>query len=462
MLPTKLSPSQFAYEELGLRDLYDWNVDALEAVGDGRKTAVRAANGSGKTTMLVAPLILWFLSKYPRGRVPVTSGSFRQVEKQLWPALKRFRPLFPRWTWNHLNIKTPEGGEAIGFSTDDGFRAEGWHPTIGPEIDPVLWIIDEAKNVPEDTFQAVDRCTRLMQLFVSSPGPDSGQFYRCFHNESKYFHSVRATYFDCPHIEAATPGKYDTDVERYGKDSALVRSMHYADFTDLGNQVILSPSDLVTAQAASETNVPFAGAMSAFCDFAAGGDENSLAVKNGNQVTLVDAWHDVDTIRACDKFVRLFQSFDLSPGQIYGDNSGLGHVMIDALKERGWPINRVDNGGIPDDPHYYNRGSEIWFVAAREIQKNLLTFRGFDKLAFEQLTTRRITYKVRRGDDKALLWAESKSSMQERGISSPDRADSIMGCIACGANYYPGVVTEQGAAGIHIPPAAFHRTSERF
>ena len=138
-------------------------------------------------TMLVAPLVLWFLSKYPRGRVPITSGSFRQVEKQLWPALKRFRPLFPTWTWNHLSLRTPEGGEAIGFSTDDGFRAEGWHPTEGADVDPVMWIIDEAKNVPEDTFQAVDRCTRKYQIYVSSPGPDSGQFYRCFHSEAKYF-----------------------------------------------------------------------------------------------------------------------------------------------------------------------------------------------------------------------------------------------------------------------------------
>ena len=62
MKPTTLSPAEFAYERLGLRDLYDWNIDALEAVGRGEKTAVRAANGSGKTTMLVAPIDLWLLA----------------------------------------------------------------------------------------------------------------------------------------------------------------------------------------------------------------------------------------------------------------------------------------------------------------------------------------------------------------------------------------------------------------
>jgi len=461
MIPTQLSPSQFAFKRLGL-DLYEWNIEALEAVGQGRRTAVRAANGSGKTTMIVAPLILWFLNRYPRGWVPITSGSFRQVKHQLWPALKRFRPLFPDWTWNELELRTPEGGQAIGFSTDDGFRAEGWHPKVSAEVDPVFWIVDEAKNVPEETFQAVDRCTRQFQLFVSSPGPDSGQFFRCFHSEKHYFYQVRATYWDCPHIEKATPGKFEQDCERYGKNSPLVRSMHYADFTTLGNEVILSPDDLRQALAASPENIPFAGAKTAFCDFAAGGDENVLAVKNGNRITLADAWYDFDTMQACDRFIHLFEEHGLSPGQIYGDNSGLGHVMIDALRERGWAINRVDNGDPANDPHYYNRGSEIWFTGAREIRRNLYHFEGIDPSAFDQLTSRRIAYKVKRGDDKALLWAESKPDMKARGLTSPDRGDAIMGCIACSTSFDPGVITADRAKGITVPRADFRQEAEIF
>lgn len=461
MAPTKLSPAQFAWKRLGL-DLYDWNIDALEATGRGEKVAVRAANGSGKTTMVVAPLILWFLSAYPRGWVPITSGSFRQVEKQLWPALKRFRPLFPDWKWNHLSLTTPQGGEAVAFSTDEGYRAEGWHPKISNDIDPVLWIVDEAKNVPEDTFEAIDRCTRRFQVFVSSPGPDSGQFFRCFHSEAKYFYGVRATYFDCPHIAEATPGKYEQDVERYGKDSPLIRSMHFAEFTSLGNETILSQEALTRALEASKTTPPYTGSKTAFCDFAAGGDENVLAVKTGNRVILADAWHDHDTMRACDRFIHLFQEWDLSPGQIYGDNSGLGHVMIDALRERGWPINRVDNGDVANDPHYFNRGTEIWFDGANDIRRNLFHLEGIDKVTFQQLTTRRIAYKVKRGDDKALLWAESKPDMKARGLPSPDRGDAIMGAIACSSHFAPGVVTEQRAKGITAPRSEFVTTIERF
>lgn len=463
MEPTKLSPAQFAYKRLGL-DLYDWNIQALEAVGRGDKTAVRAANGSGKTTMLVAPLILWFLSRYPQGWIPITSGSFRQIKGQLWPALKRFRPLFPDWTWNDMELRTPEGGQAVAFSTDDGYRAEGWHPKQSPDIDPVFWVVDEAKNVPEDVFQAVDRCTRKLQLFVSSPGQDSGQFYRCFHSEAKYFTGVQVTSFDCPHIEATTPGKYEADCERYGKDSPLVRSMHYAEFTSLGNEVIISPDMLKEAQAASKRVVPYAGRKSAFCDFAAGGDENVLAIRNGNRVTLVDAWHDHNTTRAVRKFIRLFEEWELSPGQIYGDNGGLGHVMIDLMADHDWRINRVNNGDPAEDPHYANRGSEIWFTAARELAKNLLHFEGgIDPETFEQMTTRRIDYAMRGRDAEALLMAERKQHMKERGLTSPDRADAVLGCIACGNYHYsPDVISSTQAEGIHVPKNDFAVIPETF
>jgi hypothetical protein len=136
--------------------------------------------------------------------------------------------------------------------------------------------------------------------------------------------------------------------------------------------------------------------------------------------------------------------------------------MIDALTEKGWGINRVDNGDPAQDPHYYNRGSEIWFTAAQEIRRNLMVLEGIDKATFEQLTTRRIAYKVKRGDSKALLYAESKDDMKARGLESPDRGDAIMGAISCSSYFDPGVVTPARAKGIVAPRSEFAITTEHF
>jgi len=58
------------------------------------------------------------------------------------------------------------------------------------------------------------------------------------------------------------------------------------------------------------------GLSSAFCDFAAGGDENVLAIKDGNGVLLAACWRETDTIQAVRQFIAEFKRFSLAPGSI--------------------------------------------------------------------------------------------------------------------------------------------------
>jgi hypothetical protein len=169
----KMSPTEFCVKVLGVIP-YFWQCESMESVAMEQPTSVVAANGSGKTARLVAPLILWFLHEYPQGQCVFTSGSWMQIEKQLMPAIKVFRSKFPHWEFMASEIRTPEGGVAFGFSTDNAGRAEGHHPKISGEVDPVFLIIDEAKTVPDAIFEAFDRCTRRFELWVSSTGSPRG------------------------------------------------------------------------------------------------------------------------------------------------------------------------------------------------------------------------------------------------------------------------------------------------
>ena len=81
----------FSREIFGLQ-LYDWQLKAMKSItGKGGKcrVAVRAANGSGKTTMLAAPAALWHALVYPGSITITTSGVFRQVKEQMWPCIRR-------------------------------------------------------------------------------------------------------------------------------------------------------------------------------------------------------------------------------------------------------------------------------------------------------------------------------------------------------------------------------------
>ena len=101
--------------------------------------------------------------------------------------------------------------------------------------------------------------------------------------------------------------------------------------------------------------------------------------------------------------------------------------MCDALAEAGWQVNRVNNGERAyDDRHYANRGAEMWYTAARKIEKCELILPE-DDVMVEQLTTR-----MGKTNSRGRLLLESKQDMKSKGLDAPDRGDALVGCITCG------------------------------
>jgi hypothetical protein len=444
-LPGVVEPWFFAVAVLGLQ-LYKWQAIVLEAIGQGLPVALAAANGSGKTRYIVAPAILWLLFYWPRAVIPVTSGSWTQLENQLWPHLWEHRSKFPQWDWLSMAIHTPEGGRAFAFSVNDERRAEGYH---GTSEAPCMYIIDEAKSVDDGVFVASDRCTAQYRLICSSTGGPFGRFYECFHALQSQYFTRRIKTEDCRH-----PGqerghldeKYERDRAIYPEDDPAFRSMHFSEFMDEdGPGCIISQGALRACLDAAVAHAP--SSRAAFCDFAAGGDENVIAVADGNRVELIRCWRDTDPIRACKDFIAEFLRLKLVPAELYGDEGGLGIVMIGYLAEMGWRLRCVNNGEpARDSEHYCNKGSEIWFSVAKRIIKKEVILPD-DQVFFRQATSRRRDY-----DGKMRLAAESKEKMAARGLKSPDRADAVFGALYCRAW---GAVTKDQLKGIYVPKNQF-------
>jgi len=424
----------FAVQYLGLT-LYPWQAIVLEAIGQGLPTALAAANGAGKTKFIVAPAILWLLYYFPKAVIPVTSGSWTQLENQLWPNLLEHRGKFPQWNWLSMHVETPEGGRIFLFSVNDERRAEGYHGTVDA---PCFYVIDEAKSVDDGVFIASDRCTAQYRLMCSSTGGPFGRFFECFHGLNSQYFTRRVKSEECPHLKE----KYDRDLQIYPVDDPTFRSMHFSEFMDEdGPAAIISQGSLRSCLDTDIKHEP--GSRVAFCDFAAGGDENVIAVADGNRVELVRCWRDTDPIRACKDFIAEFGRLKLVPAEIYGDEGGLGIVMIGYLAEMGWRLRAVNNGEVArDEEHYCNKGSEIWFSVARRIIKKEVILPN-DQVFFRQATSRRRDY-----DGKMRLAAESKDKMAARGLKSPDRADAVFGALYCRGW---GAVTRDTLKGIYLP-----------
>jgi hypothetical protein len=381
----------------------------------GAAVAVKACNGAGKTARIATPAALWHASVFPKSLTIATSGVFRQVKEQLFPAIHAHAHRFRGWTFNDCEVVTHHGSRILGFSTDQPGKFEGWH------ADNLFIILDEAKSVPDSIFEAVERCQPTRRLLLSSPGGCSGFFYEAFQSRRKFFrqHSVAAS--ECPHI---SPAWIAEQIEKYGPDHPLVRSMIFAEFMSFGEDGAVVPLGFVERLLANPPPFQNDGSASAFCDFAAGGDENVFAVRRGNKVEVVAAWREKDTMKAIGRFICHFKEQDLKPYQIRADEGGLGIAVCDRLAESGWPVNRVNNGSpAKDADHYANRGAEIWFEGRRKIERQEVILPN-DPMLIAQLTTR-----LGWPDSKGKLTLEPKDKMRSRGLPSPDRADAALGAM---------------------------------
>lgn len=412
-------PIGFCMDSLELEP-YDWQCRVLADLVKPGAVALVAANGSGKTERIAAPFALWHATAFPRSTVVVTAGVWRQVKDQFFAAIQRWGNRFQGWKINEADVVSPDGSRIIGFATDDPGKFEGWH---GTPKEPLLMIVDEAKSVSDAIFEAIERCQPQRRLIMSSPGGMEGEFYKAFTQRAAFYrgHVVKAA--DCPHISREW---IDEQISKWGRDHPLVRSMIFAEFSDSDSSYIVPLSKLDN----SYENPPVRfkdGRKRAFCDFAAGGDENVLAIAEGNLIRLV-AWRDADTVRSVGRFIMEFRKAELSPGNIWGDEGGLGKPMCDSLRDAGWPLNRVNNGAPANDSAAFaNRGSEIWLEGARLIERCQFILPDDPELR-GQLTSRQW-----HPNAKGKLQAESKEDMKKRGLPSPDRADAVLGVMVCGS-----------------------------
>lgn len=414
-------PTNFARQVLGL-DLYDWQRDILlwySNVYERTKGSVAAPNGSGKSERVVASLALWWLCIQPRSTVVITSKDSRQLDAQIWPAIEQHKAKFQDFTWNRRYIESPTGGRVIGFTTDEPGRAEGWHKQ--PE-GPLLIIVDEAKSVPEEVFQAFDRCTFNGLLYISSTGLMQGRFFDSQTKDAGQYLTRRVGLTDCPHI----PQERINDIlATYGEDHPFTRSTLYSEFMSQDAESAFFFQLAAVDKCLQSPPDYKRGDRVAFCDFAGGGDENVLAVRDGNRVRIVRAWREANEMAAIGEFIQLFRQEGLTAAEIWGDVCGAGKPMVARFAEVGWTINRFNAGETAfDDANFANRGAEVWEAAAREVAAGRVI------LPDDQTTRAQLVSRKRLVDSRGRFKAESKDDMRKRGVKSPDRADAVTACIA--------------------------------
>lgn len=409
----------------------DWQKRVFDAMDtEGARVTLRTANGSGKTSTILTGLILWHMAVFPNSTVISTAGVDRQVRQQLYPSLRRAGAVLEGWKFNDgaLTIEAPNGSRYIGFTTDKPERAEGWHgkgiegraASASNAAGPLMILVDESKGIPQGIFEAFDRCTYQRILYASSPGLSDGEFFKSQTAPAYPFKRFHIPARLCPHADHA---KNAETIAKRGLDHPLVRSAIFGEFMTNEDGFVLTSADL--DRCLNEPPSYMAGDRSAFCDFAAGGDENVIALREGNRVRIAAAWRERNTMAALGEFIAHFRRLGLRPEEISADGDGLGAPMLDRLAEMGWPLRRLRNGTQASEPKaYFNFGAETWFAGADRIKRREVILADLDDETRAQLLGRRMSV-----DQQGRLKCESKEDMRKRGLTSPDRADSLLAAL---------------------------------
>jgi len=157
-------PSGYATIKLGL-DLHPKQKEIIDAIFKDKRVSFRAANGVGKTSVVVAAAILYAIDVL-NAQVISTSATYRQITSQLIPCLRRYAHLYPTWEFLDNAIVVDGTKKYLGFSADSEATFQGYHEYPGQ---PLLIIIDEGAGVGDPIFRAVDRCRPTYYLVTGSP-----------------------------------------------------------------------------------------------------------------------------------------------------------------------------------------------------------------------------------------------------------------------------------------------------
>jgi phage terminase large subunit len=191
-----LDPDAFAYTLLD-HDLYPIQDEILQSVAERPRTAVKACHASGKT-FVAADAVIWWTVRYPDGIVVTTAPTWTQVEKLLWgdvhKALAGSSIGFPKP--HKTEIELSKGNYAIGLSTNEGVRFQGWHGRI-------LVILDEAPGVIPEIWEAIEGIRAGGQVHVLALGQPSvlgGPFHMAFHRPLSGWNTLTISAFDTPNL----------------------------------------------------------------------------------------------------------------------------------------------------------------------------------------------------------------------------------------------------------------------
>ncbi|MET7720662.1 hypothetical protein [Streptomyces mirabilis] len=351
------------------REVIDWGEDGgltfyqddiLRALARHRRVAARGPHGLGKTG--VASLgVLWFATTREAAgydwKVLTTASAWRHLTVYLWPEIHKWAR---RIRWDvlgrepfselsellRLNLKLVHGA-ASPVASNKPELIEGAH------ADSLFYLIDEAKVVPDGTWDAIegafsggrmDGLPEAFALAISTPGPPAGRFYEI------HKHAPGLEDWHTRHVsleEAVAAGRISPDwaeqrARQWGRDSAMYANRVLGEFHASDEDSVIPLAWVEAAierwhvwDQAGRPELP--GRRVLGVDVArSGGDSTVLCHRRGLVVAELETHDREDTMHTTARVQAALGEEDGAAAVV--DSIGVGGGVVDRLRELGAPV----------------------------------------------------------------------------------------------------------------------------
>lgn len=448
--PPVTHPSDLARALLG-HDHWPVAADILDAVfRPMSRVAVKSCHASSKTFTSADAVVLALLAGHD---VLTTAPTWEQVRTVLWGTIRRAvseaRVDLSAWQVNQTEIVTPRGNKALGLSTNEGVRFQGWHAR--PES-ALLIVFDEAPGVQPDIYEAVEGISAggdVRRLLIGNPVISSGPFFDIFAGDVPGWERITIDAFDTPNLLGLTLEDLlalpDHDLDdnarpylvtrrwvrdryhEWGEDHPLWQSRVRGRFPLQADDALLSLAWLEAAGARPAVYDPDLPVQAGVDVAGPGDDETVLCIRQGGTILGITPWATADSRGAVVAALAPWKGRGLDAVMV--DVAGLGHYFALALEDAGLPVVRVNVGESPAGRSdretaaaketYLNLRAQVFWSLREWAESGLLSGLA-DRTAIAQLAGLRYGH-----DARGRIAIEKKDDARRRGVTSPDRAEAV-------------------------------------
>ena len=456
-------PDEWVRERLR-EHMWSFQKQVILAVQQHRLVLVKTCHGVGKSWTAARTAGHW-LDVHPRGKafVVTSAPSAPQIKAILWREIGRVHDIggldgrVNQLEWYMTVASGREELVAFGRKPDDYDPAafQGIHARF------VLVILDEANGIRGALHEAASSLIANdygRMLMIGNPDDPQGEYFEASKPGSGWF-VLQVGAFDSPNFTGEEiPAELRHDligrlyveekrrkwapkwvwIDKEGQPSSPEEGVRVVPPADIRpeeinpfwSSKILGEFPAVSLEqsliplswilAAQKRTLMRRGGGTIGLDVGAGGDASCGAHNDSGVCRILWEDNNPDTMQTCGKAVEALH--EVGAEKVHVDVIGIGRGVVDRGKELGEPFFEVNVSDAPDDPkRFLNHRSEIWWDVRTAFERGQIDLDPEDEDTAAELVE--IRYKR---SSVGKIQIESKQEAKNRGVKSPNRAESIM------------------------------------